>query len=215
MTTTESGGTWWDWRTYPQTKIKISDELDQPPGKESNQCLHHWRGQLGHSIPPITLRTVLEPNVQIVGGSLKPLQYTRRRYPKGTFTPQRLEPRTGYITLSSLPWRGTQRDNLAFLIILYLPHKFCSNFGIGGVVAGTTPVIISTWRGFIEHTGTRIGGRIPLSLHHSTDELTLHQCCIESFWWKSTALVKLNVTILYFFFFFFFLWFGYELRNMS
>ena len=143
---------WWDWRTYPQTKVKINDELDQPLGKESNQCLHHWRGQLGHSIPLITLRTVLEPNVQIVGGTLKPLRCTRRRYPKGTFTPQRLEPRAGYITLSSLPWKGTKRDNRAFLIIPYLPHKFCSDFGIGGVVAGITSVIISTWRGFIEHT---------------------------------------------------------------
>ena len=115
---------WWDWRTYPQTKVKINDELDQPPGKESNQCLHHWRGQLGHSIPLITLRTVLEPNVQIVGGTLKPLRCTRSRYPKGTFTPQQLEPRAGYITLSSLPWKGTKRDNRAFLIIPYLPISF-------------------------------------------------------------------------------------------
>ena len=61
------------------------------------------------------------------------------------------------------------------MIILYLPHKFYSDFGIGGVVAGTTLVIVNTRRGFLDHTGIRAGGRIPLSLYHSTDELTLHQ----------------------------------------
>ena len=68
--------------------------------------------------------------MQTVGGIIKPLQCTRRRYPKGTFTPQWLEPRARYIKLSSLPWKGTQdialkekRDNRAFLIIPYLFHN--------------------------------------------------------------------------------------------
>ena len=68
--------------------------------------------------------------MQTVGGTLKPLQCTKRHYPKGTFTPQRLEPRAGYIKLSSLPWKGTQeitpkkeRDNRVFLIIPYLSHN--------------------------------------------------------------------------------------------
>ena len=68
--------------------------------------------------------------MQTVGGTLKPLQCTGRHYPKGTFTPQRLEPRAGYIKLSSLPWKGTQkitpkkeRDNYVFLIIPYLSHN--------------------------------------------------------------------------------------------
>ena len=103
---------------------------DQPLGKEFNQCLRYWRGQLDYSIPPITPRMVSEPNMQTVGGTLKPLQCTRRRYPKGTFTPQQLEPRARYIKLSLLPWKGTQditpkekRDNRAFLIIPYLFHN--------------------------------------------------------------------------------------------
>ena len=62
-----------------------------------------------------------------------------------------------------------------FLIIPYLSHKFCSDFGIRGVVAGTTPVFNSVRRDFIGYIGTSNGGRIPSSLHHSTDELTLHQ----------------------------------------
>ena len=68
--------------------------------------------------------------MQTVGGIIKPLQCTRRCYPQGTFTPQRLEPRARYIKLSSLPWKGTQdialkekRDNRAFLIIPYLFHN--------------------------------------------------------------------------------------------
>ena len=73
---------------------------------------------------------VSEPTMQTIGGTLKPLQCTRRHYPNGTFTPQRLEPRARYIKLSSLPWKGTQditpeekRDNRAFLIIPYLFHN--------------------------------------------------------------------------------------------
>ena len=62
-----------------------------------------------------------------------------------------------------------------FLIILYLSHKFCSDFGIGGVVAGTTPVFNSDQRDFIGYIGTSNGGRLFPNLHHSTDELTLHQ----------------------------------------
>ena len=42
-------------------------------------------------------------------------------------------------------------------------------------MASTTLVIVNTRRGFLDHTGIRVGGRIPLSLHHSTDEVTLHQ----------------------------------------
>ena len=42
-------------------------------------------------------------------------------------------------------------------------------------MAGTTPVFNSFRRDFIEYIGTSNGGRIPPSLHHSTDELTLHQ----------------------------------------
>ena len=68
-----------------------------------------------------------------------------------------------------------QRDNHTFLIIPYLSHKFCSDLGIGGVVASTIPVFNSARRDFIEYTSTRNGGRISLSLHHSTDELTLHR----------------------------------------
>ena len=68
-----------------------------------------------------------------------------------------------------------QRDNRTFLIIPYLSHKFCYDFGIGGVVAGTTPVFNSARRDFIGYIGTSNGGRIPPSLHHSTNELTLHQ----------------------------------------
>ena len=41
-------------------------------------------------------------------------------------------------------------------------------------MAGTTPVIVNTRRGFLDHTGIRARDRIPLSLHHSTDEVTLH-----------------------------------------
>ena len=66
-------------------------------------------------------------------------------------------------------------DNRTFLIIPYLSHKFCSDFGIGGDVVGTTPVFNSFRRDFIEYIGTSNEGRIPPSLHHSTDELTLHQ----------------------------------------
>ena len=73
---------------------------------------------------------VSEPTMQTIGGTLKPLQCTRRRYQKGTFTPQQLEPRARYIKLSLLPWKGTQditfkekRDNRAFLIIPYLFHN--------------------------------------------------------------------------------------------
>ena len=68
-----------------------------------------------------------------------------------------------------------QRDNRTFLMIPYLSHKFCSEFGIGGAMAGTTPVFNSARRDFIGYIGTSNGGRIPSSLHHSTDELTLHQ----------------------------------------
>ena len=68
--------------------------------------------------------------MQTVGGTLKPFQCSRRRYPKRTFTPQRLGPRARYIKLPSLPWKGTQditpkerRENCAFLIIPYLFHN--------------------------------------------------------------------------------------------
>ena len=62
-----------------------------------------------------------------------------------------------------------------FLIIPYLYHKFCSNFGIGDVVAGTTLVFNSARTDFIRYIGTSNGGRISSNLHHSTEELTLHQ----------------------------------------
>ena len=42
-------------------------------------------------------------------------------------------------------------------------------------MAGTTPVIINTKRSSLNHTGIRARGWIPLSPHHSTDEVTLHQ----------------------------------------
>ena len=42
-------------------------------------------------------------------------------------------------------------------------------------MASTTPVIVNTRRNSLDHTGIRVGGWIPLSPHHSTDEVTLHQ----------------------------------------
>ena len=72
-----------------------------------------------------------------------------------------------------------KRDNHTFLIIPYLSHKFCSDFGIGGIVAGTTSVFNSVRRDFIEYIGTSNEGWIPPSLHHSIDELTLHQLLLE------------------------------------
>ena len=42
-------------------------------------------------------------------------------------------------------------------------------------MAVTTPVIVNTRRSFLDHTGIRAGGWIPLSPHHSTDEVMLHQ----------------------------------------
>ena len=76
-----------------------------------------------------------------------------------------------------------------FLIIPYLSHKFCSDFGIGGVVAGTTPVFNSARRDFIRYIGTSNGGWISPNLHHSTDVLTLHQfgavCGDDSKIWPS------------------------------
>ena len=62
-----------------------------------------------------------------------------------------------------------------FLIIPYLSHKFCSDFGIRGVVAGTTPVFNSVRRDFIGYIGTSNECRISPNLHHLTNELTLHQ----------------------------------------
>ena len=65
-----------------------------------------------------------------------------------------------------------------------------SDFGIGGVVAGTTPMIVNIKSNPLEHTGIRTGGWTPLGPHHMTDEVTLHQfgaVCGERFLYRDST----------------------------
>ena len=60
-------------------------------------------------------------------------------------------------------------------------QQFYSDFGIGGVLAGTTSVIIPNRRGSLGHTDIRARVWIHLGTHHLTDEVTHHQdICFKS-----------------------------------
>ena len=66
-----------------------------------------------------------------------------------------------------------ERDDWLFLAILYSFNNSIFDFGIGGVLAGTIPVIIPNKRGSLDYTDIRAKVWIHLGTHHSTDEVTL------------------------------------------